>query len=55
MGRNRVIKKGEYPDKLKTADIKPAFKNGDKHGKPNYQPVSIILILSKVYEKCLYK
>ena len=49
------IGKGEFPDKLKTADITPAFKKGDKHDKSNYQPVSIVPILSKVYEKCLYK
>ena len=30
---NTCIKKGEFPDKLKTADITPAFKKGDKHDK----------------------
>ena len=52
---NKCIRKGEFPDKLKTADITPAFKRGDKHDKSNYRPVSILPILSKVYEKCLYK
>ena len=37
------------------ADITAAFKNGGKHDKPNYRQVSILPILSKVYEKCLYK
>ena len=32
-----------------------AFKKGDKHDKSNYQSLSILPILSKVYEKCLYK
>ena len=27
----------------------------DKHDKSNYRPVSILTILSKIYEKCLYK
>ena len=27
----------------------------DKHDKSNYRPVCILPILSKVYEKCLYK
>ena len=48
------IKKGEFPDKLNTADITPDFKKGDKHDKSNYRPVSILPILSKVYGKCLY-
>ena len=49
------IRKGEFPDQLKTAYIIPAFKNGGKHDTSNYRPLSILPILSKVYEKCLYK
>ena len=49
------IRKGEFPDQLKTADIIPAFKKGGKHDTSNYRPLSILSILSKVYEKCLYK
>ena len=52
---NTCIRKGEFPVKLKTADITPAFKKGSKHDKSYYRPVSILPILSKVYEKCLYK
>ena len=52
---NTCIRKGEFPDKVETADITPAFKKGDKQDKSNYRPVSILLILLKVYEKCLYK
>ena len=52
---NTCIRKGEFLDKLETADITPAFKKGDRHDKSNYRPVSILPILSKVYEKCLYK
>ena len=47
---NTCIRKVEFCDKLKTADITPTFKKGDKHGKSNYS-----YTLSKVYEKCLYK
>ena len=36
------IRKGEFPDKLKTADITLAFKRGDKHDKSNYRPVRIL-------------
>ena len=52
---NTCIRKGAFPDKLKTADITPAFRKSGKHGKSNYRPVSILPILSKVYEKCFYK
>ena len=33
---NTCIRRGEFPDKMKTADIIPAFKKGDKHKKSNY-------------------
>ena len=52
---NTFIKKEEFPDKLKTADITAIFQKGDKHDQLNYRPVSILPILSKIYEKCLYK
>ena len=52
---NTCIRKGQFSDKLKTAVITPVFERGDKHDKSNYQPVSILPILSKVYEKCLYR
>ena len=45
---NTCIRKGEFPDKLKTADITPVFKKDDKHEKSNCPPVSILPILSKV-------
>ena len=31
------------------------YGKGKKNDKSNYQPVRLLLILSKVYEKCLYK
>ena len=52
---NSCIKNGEFVDNLETDEMTPAFKKGDKHDKSNYRPLSILPILSKVYEKCLYK
>ena len=52
---NTCIRKGEYPDKLKTASTTPAFKEDDKHDKSNYRPASLLPTLSKIYEKRLYK
>ena len=52
---NTCTEKIEFPDKLKTADMTPAFKKDDRDEKSNYRPVSILSILSKVYEKCLNK
>ena len=42
---NTCIRKGEFPDKLKTADITLAFKS-DEHDKSNYRPVRILPIMT---------
>ena len=44
-----------FPDYLKIADITPIFKKEDSLNKENYQPVSILPHLSKVFERILYK
>ena len=43
-----------FPDKLKCADILPAFKKGDKFDKENYRPVSLLPTASKVFERILF-
>ena len=45
---------GELPDCLKQANVSPIFKKNDPLDKENYRPVSILSLLSKVYEKLLY-
>ena len=44
-----------FPDCLKIADITPIFEKEDRLNKENYQPVSILPHLSKVFERILYK
>lgn len=46
---------GTFPDKLKLSLIKPLFKKGEKCDINNYRPITLIPILSKIYEKCMYK
>ena len=43
-----------FPDKLRCADISPAFKKGDKFDKENYRPVSLRPTASKVFERILF-
>ena len=52
---NNCLKKGVFPDDLKLADITPTFKKEDSLNKEKYRPVSILLHLSKVFERVLYK
>ena len=45
----------KFPENLKLADITPAYKKGKKDIKRNYQPVSILPNLSKIFEKHIFK
>ena len=45
---------GEYPNKLKHAELVPVHKRNSKSDEENYRPVSMLSNFSKVYEKILY-
>ena len=45
--RNVSFQHGIFPDQMKTAKIKPLYKNGDKHEIKNYRPISILPAFSK--------
>ena len=42
---------GEFPDSLKLGNLTSTYKKDDPLEKSNYKPVSILPLLSKVYEK----
>ena len=43
-----------FPDFLKVSDITPMYKNLEPSDKVNYRPVSVLPLLSKVFEKNIY-
>ena len=43
-----------FPDTLKYAEIKPNHKKGDRSDRENYRPISLLPIISKLYERLLY-
>ena len=47
--------KGAFPNVLKTAQILPTFKKGDKTEMNNYRPISLISNVSKILEKLMYE
>ncbi|XP_049941004.1 uncharacterized protein LOC126417150 [Schistocerca serialis cubense] len=51
---NDVIASGCFPDSLKTAQVTPIYKKGDKSKTENYHPISILPAFSKVVEKVIY-
>ena len=48
---NNTVKSSQFYQNLKLADITP----GKKDMKENYRPVSILLNLSKIFEKLMFK
>ena len=51
---NKSIETGYFPDSLKEANITPIFKKDDLLDKSNYRPVSILPLISKVFERLIY-
>ena len=52
---NYTIKNGEFPDKLKKSKIIPLYKKEDPLKKENYQSISLLPHVSKVFERIRYK
>ena len=46
---------GLYPERLKYAIIKPAYKEGEKAVISNYRPVSIVPGFAKVSETAIFR
>ena len=52
---NFFVDRGDFLSVLKIANITPVFRKGDRDLKDNYRPVSILPVISKIFEKLLYK
>ena len=45
----------KFPSNLKLADITPIYKKKNPQAKENYRPVSVLPVLSKVFERLMQK
>ena len=52
---NTFINNGCVPAEWKLAEIGPIFKRDDEFDKSKYRPVSILVLLDKVFERCVQK
>ena len=50
---NRSLDSGFLPEEWKLANIIPVFKKGDKTHVENYRPISLLCVVSKVFERCI--
>ena len=48
---NEALNLGIFPNSLKTARVIPLFKSEDTTNLNNYQPISVLTLLSKVFER----
>ena len=51
---NLSFEVGVFPDILKTAKVTPIHKKNSKTNYENYRPISLLSVVSKIYEKLIY-
>jgi hypothetical protein len=51
---NASFASGVFPEKLKTAKIKPLHKKGNTAEARNYRPIFLLSVFSKIVEKLMY-
>ena len=49
---NIAFSSGSFPNCLKTAYITPIHKKGDRNIATNFRPISVLPLLSKIFERC---
>ena len=51
---NNCLRSGIFPNELKIARVIPLYKSGDKSDITNYRPISLLPVLSKIFEKLIH-
>ena len=52
---DNILATGIFPSQWRKANVTPSHKKNDKQIVTNYRPISLLPILSKVYEKIIFK
>ena len=52
--KNLSFEKGFFSEKLKLAEVSPIFKKKDDLDKETYRPVSVLPLVSKVFQRVMY-
>ena len=52
---NESMQEGVFPEMMKLADVVPLYKSKTREEPTNYRPISLLLTLSKLLEKIIYK
>ena len=51
---NKSLELCQFPENWRNANICPIYKSGDKYDITNYRPISILSVISKVAERCIF-
>ena len=51
---NTSIETSQFPDSRKVARVTPIFKEGDKAEKSNHRPISVLPVISRLFEKLFF-
>ena len=51
---NQMLKSGHFPSELKISRVKPLFKNCDPAMFSNYRPISLLPLMSKIFEYVIF-
>ena len=52
---NQSLKSGIFPNQLKIAKVTPIYKKDDKKVITNYRPISVLPVVSKVFETVIHE
>ena len=52
---NMSVQSGVYPSKLKHAKVIPVYKTGDETEPGNYQPISLLSVFNRLFERMMNK
>ena len=52
--KNLSFEKDFFSEKLKLAEVSPIFKKKDELDKETYRPVSVLPLVSKVFQRVMY-
>ena len=52
---NLSLETGTFPSLMKNAEVVPLYKGKEKDLSVNYRPISLLITISKVLEKIVYK
>ena len=52
---NQSLEQGVFPSTMKTAEVIPLYKGKERDKVINYRPISLLMTMSKILEKIVYK